>query len=92
MLRLCINIPDGAVLHHFARVHNRHLVTGFRHNTQVVGYQKHGHLIFADQLSDDLQYLGLDGHIQRSGRLVRNQHFGITEQRHCDNRALLHSA
>ena len=92
MLGIRINIPDGAVFDHLACVHDGNLITGFRNNAQIVRYEDHGHLIFADQAADDLQHLCLNGHVKSRGGLVRDQDLGVAEQGHRDDGALLHAA
>lgn len=67
------------------------LITGFCNNTQIVRYENHGHLIFADQAADDLQHLCLNGHVKSRGGLVRDQDLRIAEQSHGDDGALLHT-
>ena len=43
------------------------------------------------QVHHQLQDLGLDGHVERGGRLIGNQH-GVAGQRHGDHGALAHAA
>ena len=45
-------------------------------------------LQFAHQVED----LRLDGHVERGGRLVGDQHLGVARQRHGDHHALAHAA
>ena len=54
--------------------------------------QDHGHTEALFQRSQQFHDLRLDGHVQRSGRLVRDQHVRLAGQRHGDHDALLHSA
>ena len=44
------------------------------------------------QILDELQHLRLNGDIQRRGRLVGDQQFGVAGQRHGNHDALAHAA
>ena len=44
------------------------------------------------QLLEQLDDLRLDGHVERRGRLVGDQHVGLAQQRHGDHDALAHAA
>ena len=44
------------------------------------------------QIDDELQDLGLDRHVERSRRLVGDQHLRIAGERHRDHDALAHAA
>ena len=83
---------DRRGLHHLAAVHHDHPVHGFGHHAEIVGdhYQSHPQLVA--QFLDELQDLGLDGDVERRGRLVGEQHAGAAGERHRDHRALEHAA
>ena len=41
---------------------------------------------------EHLEHLGLDGHVERGGRLVGDEHVGVVGDRHRDHRPLAHAA
>ena len=53
---------------------------------------EHGHFLVTDQLFHEFQNLRLDGYIQRSGRLIRDQKLRTAGQRNRNDNTLLHSA
>src|SRR5699024_12186240 len=85
------DLLHGAVLHDLACVHDGHAVGHVRHNTQVVGDVDDRHAQLLLQLTDQLQNLGLDGHIQGGGGLVADQHLGLAGRRNGDDHALAHT-
>jgi hypothetical protein len=44
---------------------------------QIMGYEKHGELIFSDQELKQAQDLGLNGHVKRRSWLIRDDEGGI---------------
>ena len=86
------NLLLGAVLHNVAGVDDRHLVADLGHNAHVVGDQQHGGVVLFAQVGDQVQHLGLDGHIQRGGGLVGQQQVGVAGQRNGNDHTLLHAA
>ena len=52
------NLPHGTRLDDPAQVHNGDVVAGFGNDTQIVGDEQHGHLMFGLQFPDQLQDLG----------------------------------
>ena len=81
-----------ALLHHPSRPHNRDPVGHFGDHAHVVGDQKDGRAEVGAKLAHELEDLSLDGDIQRSGRLVGDQHLWPARQRHRDHDALPHAA
>ena len=61
--RLIENVFQTAELYDFSRVHDGHLVAGFRHHAQIMGDENHGSAKFVLQRFHHIQHLGLDGHI-----------------------------
>ncbi|SCB34453.1 hypothetical protein GA0061099_1005182 [Bradyrhizobium yuanmingense] len=71
-----------------AGIHHRDAVAILRDDAEVVADQHHGHAELAADRGEQLQDLCLNGGIERSGRLVRDQEIGIPGQRHRDHDAL----
>ena len=92
MQRVAVEGALVRVLHHPAGVHDRDLVADVRDDTQIVRDQDHRGAELLFQLLHQLQDLGLDGHVQRRGRLVRDQKPGVAGKGDGDHHALLHTA
>ena len=54
-------------------LHHGHAIGKAAHEVQIVRDQQHGHAGFPLQILQEFQNLGLNGHIQRGGRFVRDQ-------------------
>ena len=91
-LRVVEQLVDLGSLHRAAAVHDEHIVRGAGHHTHVVGDHDAGCAGFALRGFDDFEDLGLDGHVQRGGRLVRNEHFRVVGDGDGDDHALAHAA
>ena len=91
MRRAVKNIVDTALLCHLAGVHDHHVLAGFGNHAQIVGNQHHSHAHIPLQLTDQLQNLRLNGHIQCSGRLVRYQQIRLTRQGNGNDHTLTHA-
>ncbi len=63
-----------------------------RDHAEVVRDQQHRHSQLALETVEQLENLRLDRHVERGRRLVRNQHLGVTDERHRDHDALAHAA
>ena len=50
-------------LHHLSAVHHVHRVRHMGHHAQIVGDQKQRGMVFPLQGFEDIQHLGLDGHV-----------------------------
>ena len=81
-----------ALFHTVALVHDEHAVGHLSHHAHVVRDEHHRHVQLLLQCTDQLQDFGLDGHIQRRGRLIRNQQRRLARQRHRNHHALAHAA
>ena len=81
-----------ALLHAVALVHDEHAVGHLGHHAHVVRDEHHRHVQLLLQRADQLQDFRLDGHVQRGGRLVRNQQRRLARQRHRNHHALAHAA
>ncbi len=62
-----------------------------RHHAEVVRDQQHRHAQLVLEAVEKLEDLRLYGHVERRRRLVRNQHLGVTDERHRDHDALPHA-
>ena len=62
------------------------------HDVQIVGNKEDGHLLFGVQLQKQVQNLGLDRHIKRRNRLIRDHQARIHEKCHADADALFLTA
>ena len=86
------DIVHRPFLEHLARVHHDHPVAGFRDHAKIVGDQDDRHPELLLQPVQQLEDLRLDGHVQRGGRLIRDQELGVAGQRHRDHHPLPHPA
>ncbi len=67
------------VLDHFRGVHHGHVVGHFGDDAQVVRDHQDRHAHLGLQLAQQVENLGLDGHVEGGGRLVGNQQLGRQE-------------
>ena len=81
----------ATLLHDLAGIHHGHALRHFTDHAHVVGDQHQGHTAVLLQTAQQVQNLGLDGHVQRGGRFVRNQQFGVAGDGHRDHDALAHA-
>ena len=86
------DLVDGARLHDAARVHHVHEVRNLGHHAQVMGDVDNADAALRLDAFDQLQDLGLDGHVQRGGGLVADEHIRVTGQGDGDDHALAHAA
>ncbi len=92
MLRAAEDVVDGARLHDLAMVDHNHLVGHVRHHAEVVRDEEDGHAEVPLQLLHELQDLGLDGDVERRGRLVGDKERRAADERHGQHRALAQPA
>ena len=88
-------LEDGAhirVFHLFPCVHHHHVPGDLGDNAQIVGDEDDGGLGLFLQARHELEDLGLDGHIQGGGGLVRDEDLGVAGQGHGDHHPLAHTA
>jgi hypothetical protein len=64
----------------------------FGDHAHVVGDQHEAHAVLAAQAAQQIEYLGLNGDVERGGRLVGDQQLGVAGERHGDHHALAHAA
>ncbi|MNS62629.1 hypothetical protein D3C72_956980 [compost metagenome] len=92
MLRTRENLVRTALFHLVAAIHHQHPVGHFRHHAHIVRDEDHPHVHLFLQLTDQLQNLGLNRHVERRGRFIRNQQLRLARQRHRDHHPLPHPA
>ena len=80
------------VLDHAAAIHDHHALGQFGDHTEIVGNQHQRHVLLGADLGDQRENLGLNGGIERRGRLVRHQHIRLAGQSHGDHDPLVHAA
>src|SRR5699024_10631117 len=68
--RIGEDLLGGALLHHTAGIHDHHVVGHLGDDAQVVGDEHDGGVDLVLQMPQQVQHLGLDGHIQGGGGLV----------------------
>ena len=81
-----------AVLHDLACVHNRNPIRHVGHDAQIVRDKDNGKMSLLLDLIDQLQNLGLNGHVQSRGRLVADQNIRICRQCDSNHDSLPHAA
>ena len=79
-------------LHDPPGVHHVHEVAQTGHHAEVVGDHHHRGAQVVDHLPEQLEHLGLDGHVQCGGRLVADQQGRLAGQGNGDQRPLPHTA
>ena len=75
-----------------AGVHDQHAVGPAGDHAHVVGDQDDPHAKLALDLVEQAEDLGLDGHVERGGRLIGDQQARPAGQRHRDHHPLAHAA
>jgi hypothetical protein len=88
MLRLAEERAGGGLLDDVTGVHHRHPLARLGHDAQVVGDEHHRRAQVGLQRSDQVEDLRLDGHVERSRRLVGDEQLGAGGQRHGDHHPL----
>ena len=86
------HVAHRAALDDPPQVHHRDPVGGLRNHAEIVGDEQDRHAELGHQRLHEVEDLGLDGHIERGGRLVRNEEPRAGRERHRDHRPLAHSA
>jgi hypothetical protein len=85
--------PLGAAeLDELARVQDRDAVADLGEHAEVVADQHDRRAAPLPQVVQQRQHLGLDRHVERGGRLVRDQQARIVRERHRDHGSLPHAA
>ena len=92
MLRIGEQRALFTLLHQLPVAHDSDPVAGLRYDAQIVGNQDHRQSEPIAQFEQKIEYLRLNGHVERGRRLVGNQDFRSTGQGRRDHRALAHTA
>jgi len=71
-----------------AAVHDHDTVTASRDDTHVVSDEQDAHVEFRAERVDDVEDLGLNGHIEGGRGFVGDQQFGLADETHGDDDAL----
>ncbi|MNC25182.1 hypothetical protein D3C75_732590 [compost metagenome] len=86
------NIPHRRFFHNASGVHHGNRIRHFGNNAQIMGDQHDSRSHFPVQLVQEVENLGLDGHIQRGCRLIGNQHPRLAQYCHGNHNPLAHAA
>ena len=78
------------LLHDAPRIHDRDSRAHTRYHPKIMSDKKDGGRQIFLKITQQLQDLGLDGHIESRGGFVSDQEVGSTRNGHGDHRALLH--
>ena len=92
MLRIAEDVLQPARFHDLAVIHHHDLLGDVGDDAQIMRDDQNRHPQFRLQVNDLLQYLGLNCHIQSSGRLVGDQQRRMADQGHGDHRPLAQPA
>ena len=74
------DVGGGAVFHQAAQIHDAHSVGDVLHHGQIVGDEQVGQLVLLLELLEQVDDLGLDGHVQGGHRLVADHKLGVQGQ------------
>ena len=90
MLRRPEQLLRRRQLHNLACIHHRHPIANPRHNPEIMRHKNHPEPMFPLQILQQPQILRLNRNIQRSRRLIRNQHPRLRRQRNRPHNPLPH--
>jgi hypothetical protein len=85
-------ITGGAFLNHSACVHDDNPVAHSGNHAEVVSDQNDGGAEAAVHITQEVEYLRLNGHIKGRRGFVSNQDRRVEGKCHCDHGPLPHSA
>ena len=92
MSRLLEDLPYRALLHDPSREHDGDAIGQRGDDAQIVRDQQHREAALAPFTVQQLEDLDLDGHVQRRGRFVGDQHVRVPAESGGDHHALRHAA
>ena len=90
MGRILENLLNRALFHLVAPEHHHHAIRHLRHHRHVMGDEHHRRAGFALQPVHQRQYFGLDRHVQRRCRFIRDQQARLACHRHGNHHPLTH--
>ena len=82
----------SGVLDDLAGVHDDDVVRGLGDDAHVVRDDDHRHVVRLAQVLEEVEDLGLDGHVERRRRLVGDQQLRVAGERDRDHHPLAHPA
>ena len=77
---------------HFACIHDRHAISAPGNHGKVVADEHQRHATLGLYLSQEIEDLSLNRHVERSSRLVGNEQVRFTGERNRNHHALAHAA
>ena len=86
------HVLHPAVLHNVAHIHDGYLIRHLRHHAHIVRDHHDCGSVFFFQIVHQIEDLCADGHVERGGRLVRQQDLRLAGHAHGDHGALTHTA
>ncbi len=89
---LAEHVAGGAGLDDLAGVHDDDAIRHLGDQEEIMADQEQAHGRFALDGSEPIEDLGLDGDIERRGRLIGHEQLGLGCERHGNHHALLHAA
>src|SRR5262245_45336489 len=92
MLRRVEDLLDRTLLHHAPEVHHDDVACHLRDHAEVVRDEDDRGAVPALQVAQEIEDLGLRGHVDRGGGLVGDQEARPARERHRDHRALAQPA
>ena len=92
MLRVAKQLAHRCLFDHLSAIHHHDAIRDARDHAQIMGDPDDRHAQLLAQLFDQLDDLRLNGHVQRRGGFIRDQHFGIASQRNGNHHPLPHAA
>src|SRR5262252_6308350 len=89
---VAINIPGCSPLDDLAGIHNIDPIGVAGHDPQIVRNDQKGDPVLPAEILHQIQYLGLNGHVEGRGRLVGYDQLGVAAQRYGYHHPLQHAS
>jgi hypothetical protein len=86
------NVSGGARFHDTPSIDHSHLVAKVGSEPQIVRDEEDCGRVVLDHASDQFHHPGLNCHVKRGRRLVRNDQTGVGSEGHGDQDTLQHAA
>src|SRR5918993_3851526 len=86
------DLRGRALLDDLARIHNRNLVGDLADKLKIVSNEDHSHAPLALKALEQRDDLGLDGDVEGSGWLVRDEEMRVAGESDSDHHPLTHAA